>query len=426
MTNSVAHIENIGMTVIPVIIEKHAEEAAFNWLLRDAAIRAPHYSLEDLTALDNRVEAHIDGLRIAGNEGWEICKETLSLEEAGEAFTAAVLAFESYDNDRIQTVLEVGGEPQEVSRGIVSALGWLSYKQAEGHINNLLNEQSPILRCIGIAACAIHRQDPGQLLCDAVSDTDLLLKARALKAVGELGRRDLVSLVKRELESEDDGCRFYAALSGALIGEGAAASVLRDLARGNGPHAAQSCDMALRTMDLPEAHLWQVELAGREETRRLAVIGAGVIGDPVLVPWLLEMMKVPETARVAGESFTMITGIDIAYDGLEGEWPEGFEAGPTETPEDEDVEMDPDEDLAWPAPELIQNWWKKNNDKYENGTRYLLGKAINKERLQHALRNGMQRQRRAAALELSLMQATQQLFEVRAPGLSQKRLLGIK
>jgi hypothetical protein len=56
--------------VIPTIIEQHAEEAAFLWLLRDAAVRAPHYSLKNLADLDNRVEAHLDGLRIAGLEGW--------------------------------------------------------------------------------------------------------------------------------------------------------------------------------------------------------------------------------------------------------------------------------------------------------------------------------------------------------------------
>ncbi len=348
--------KEIRMTVIPIIIEQHAEEAAFNWLLRDAAVNAPHYSLDDLAKLDNRVEAHIDGFRIAGNEGWEICKESLSWEEAGEVFAAAVLAFESGDNDRIQSVLEAGCESQEVSRGIVSALGWIPYQKVKGHINNLLQEKSPNLRCIGIAASAVHRQGPGQFLNDAISDTDPFLKARALRAVGELGRRDLIPFVKRELQAEDEMCRFYSAWSSALIGEKASISVLHDLAKGNGPYAEQACDIAFRVMNLHEANLWQAELAGQQETQRIAVIGAGVIGDPVSIPWLIEMMQVPEIARVAGESFTMITGVDIAYDDLEGEWPEGFEAGPTESAEDEDVEMDPDEDLPWPAPELIQNW----------------------------------------------------------------------
>jgi hypothetical protein len=54
------------------------------------------------------VEAHIDELRIAGEPGWEICKETLVWEEAGEVFAAEVLAFESGNKDRIKKVLETG------------------------------------------------------------------------------------------------------------------------------------------------------------------------------------------------------------------------------------------------------------------------------------------------------------------------------
>ena len=97
------------------MIEQHAEEAAFLWMLRDAAVDAPHYSLADLAHLDDRVEAHIDGLRIAGEAGWEICKEALGREEAGEVFAAAVLAYESGDANRIQTVLSVGSGSLELS-----------------------------------------------------------------------------------------------------------------------------------------------------------------------------------------------------------------------------------------------------------------------------------------------------------------------
>ena len=179
-------------------------------------------------------------------------------------------------------------------------------------------------------------------------------------------------------------------------------------------------------MDLATALNWQKELAQNTESIRLSVMGAGIIGDPVSIPWLIEQMKVPVLARAAGESFTMITGVDIAYQDLEGKWPEGFEAGPTENPEDEDVEMDPDEDLPWPNPELIQKWWTQNKGRFSGGTRYLLGKPISEEQCQHVLRNGYQRQRAAVALELAMMNPGQPLFEVRAPGFRQKKLLGLK
>jgi uncharacterized protein (TIGR02270 family) len=113
------------MSVIPVVLEQHAEEAAFLWLLRDSAVHEPHYSLYDLAHLDNRVEAHIDGLRIAGDEGWNILKQTLMWEDAGEVFAAAVLAFETGVEERIQAVLEAGSDDYELSRSLVSALGWL-------------------------------------------------------------------------------------------------------------------------------------------------------------------------------------------------------------------------------------------------------------------------------------------------------------
>lgn len=409
--------------VIPVVIEQHADEAAFQWLLRDAAVCAPHYSLDDLAKLDNRLDAHIDGLGIAGEAGWEICREALNYNEPGEVFAAAVLAFESGEAARIETVLAAGSASLELSRGLVSALGWLPYSQANRHIQQLLSAESSDLRRIGIAACAAHRQDPGKALSVALTSDDALLQARALRAVGQLGRIDLLPILQSHLDSDDTLCRYAAAWSATLLGDLGAIAVLKAIAQSDVPHREDAAKMALRCLDLAAAHGWRQALAQEQETMRLAIIGAGVIGDPASIPWLIDHMAIPELARVAGEAFTMITGVDIAYEDLEGEWPEGFEAGPTEDPEDENVEMDSDEDLPWPEPELIGRWWHTHRGEFRAGTRYLLGKPINPEWLQDILRNGRQRQRAAAALELAMRQPGQPLFEVRAPGFRQQQLL---
>jgi uncharacterized protein (TIGR02270 family) len=178
-------------------------------------------------------------------------------------------------------------------------------------------------------------------------------------------------------------------------------------------------------MDLLSAHALEKELARSPQTIRLAIMCAGAMGDPVSIPRLVEQMENPELARIAGESFTMITGADIAYEDLEGNKPQGFEAGPTESPEDEDVAMDPDEDLPWPNPELILKWWDQRKSRFRNGTRYLMGRTVSPEHLQHVLRTGRQRQRAAAALELAMLNPGQPLFEVRAPGFRQQQLLGL-
>ena len=414
------------MSVIPVVIEQHAEETAFLWLFRDAAVHEPHYSLSDMAHLDDRVDAHINGLRIAGDEGWNILKQTLMWEDAGEVFAAAVLAFETGVEERIQAVLEAGSDDYELSRGLVSALGWLPFNQVNGYIENLAAAESSALRRIGLAAYVAHRQNPEQFLINALSDDDAVLRARALRAAGELGRKDLLPTLKDHTKEDDTNCRFSAAWSATLLGDASIVPVLRSIAESEEPHAEKACCMALRLMHLSDAHVWLQELSKNPNLQRLAVTGYGVIGDPMSVPWLIRMMEVEELARVAGESFTMITGVDIAYEDLEGEWPEGFEAGPTEAPEDEDVELDPDEDLPWPEPELISGWWSKDKGGFRNGTRYLLGKPISPDQCQHVLIHGYQRQRSAAAIELAMVHSGQPLFEVRAPGFRQKQILGLK
>ena len=87
-------------------------------------------------------------------------------------------------------------------------------------------------------------------------------------------------------------------------------------------------------------------------------------------------MAVPSLARVAGEAFTTITGIDITYHDLAGCWPDGFEAGPNDDPADDHIAMDVDENLPFPEPRRVGDWWVKNRLSFSPGVRYLAGKPI--------------------------------------------------
>jgi len=60
--------------IVIFIVGQHAEDAAFFWLQRDAAVREPHYSLADLAKLDNRVEANI------GRKGPLFFLQTIALD----------------------------------------------------------------------------------------------------------------------------------------------------------------------------------------------------------------------------------------------------------------------------------------------------------------------------------------------------------
>ena len=399
------------MAPVPIILSQHAENAAFLWHLRSRAIHQPHYSLTDLAKLDLRVDANLDGLRIAGEAGWQISMEALAEGEAGEVFAAAVLAFESGDSDRIETVQKVGTTSPALLDGLVSALGWVGFPQTQPFIRQYLASTNPVDQRVGIAACGIQRQNPGLALLNAFASPDPLLRSRALRAAGELGLDDLLSETRKHLADTDDRCRFTAAWSVTLFSADAEALAL--LTR-----AAES--LAVRRMDGAAGG------AVRSLASRPTIIAAGAFGDPSSIPWMLEQMKVPELARVAGEAFTMITGVDIAFEDLDADKPEEFEAGPTENPEDEDVAMDPDEHLPWPEPALIAKWWAQHEGGFRPGQRYLVGQPITVPWCRQVLREGRQRQRAAAALEIALREPGQPLFNVAAPGFRQQQILGLR
>jgi uncharacterized protein (TIGR02270 family) len=412
--------------VIAEVVDQHAEESAFLWLLRDAAISAPHYLLTDLSRLDGRIAAHLDGLRAAGEPGTEIVNRALvEIGQSGETFVAAVLALEANDGDRVQEVLKVATAAPEVARGLISALGWLSFDKASSHIKSLLAAESPIHRRVGIAASAIHRKNPGfDIIQAAFASDDPLLKARALRAVGELGLADLHIPVRANIKAKDPACRFWAAWSSVLLnGNTEAVACLQSIADAGERFSEPAAAMAMRRLPTNDAKIWLKRLVKEVRQMRIAVVAAGALADPEVVPFLIEQMKVPALARVAGESFSLITGAHIAYDKLERPKPDGFEAGPTEKPEDENVSMDPDDNLAWPEPGLVQTWWNRRQGQFSKGTRYLLGQPITPESLRNALKNGYQRQRAAAALEQALSKPGRPLFEVRAPGARQQKLL---
>jgi uncharacterized protein (TIGR02270 family) len=413
------------MMANPLVLSQHTEDAAFHWLLRDAAVGEPHYSLADLAKLDTRLDAHLDGLRIAADAGWTVVKEELKWEEAGEVFTGLCLALESGDPLRIEEVLAVADPSLELARGAISALAWVEPAAALPVLKQLAESENPVRRRMAVGALAVTRTSPGDLLTRFVREDEPVVRARALKAVGELGRRDLLNQCVGDLQAEDDECRYRAAWSGALLGDGSSLVALRTFVVPDGPHAESAAELIARRLDRSRSLRWHQQLAGEAELLRVAAQVAGAIGDPVLVPWLLQLMRTPELARVAGEALTRITGVDLAFEDLDGDAPEGVEAGPTEEAGDEDVAMDPDEDLPFPAPERVEAWWRQHGARFPEGVRHLNGQPISPPALVDVLRTGMQRQRRAAALELAALDGSRPLFEVRARGDRQLRLLGL-
>jgi uncharacterized protein (TIGR02270 family) len=404
------------MGIIPSVVLQHAEESAFLWLIRDASVRSPHYKPHERKRLDNRVEAHLDGLRVAGDAGWDIaCKQAEEHPEPGELFAVGVLAFESGDPKRIEQVLTLAVKKPELGPAVASALGWLPEAMAPSRLAPLVAHGSPKIRRIGLAGYAIRRLNPGTALEKALNDTDLDLRSRALKMVGEMGYVAWLPLLKKHLAINHLPCRFYAAWSaGALADDQGTITELQSIALTESGYRQRAAGVVVRRLEVAAAQRWLNMLASLPGSERIAIHGMGALGDSASIPRLLEWMKQPPLARVAVEAFTFITGAHLADLDLDGNRPEGFEAGPNEDALDENVSMDPDDGLPWPDVAKVSRWWSANQGRFPKGVRHLCGKPITMEWLQEVVLKERQRLRTAAALELLIRNPKQPMIETRS------------
>jgi uncharacterized protein (TIGR02270 family) len=389
------HPAELSALICQEVVEQHAEEAAFLWTQRDRFVVAPNINLPFLRRADERCEAHIDGLRIAGQAGWEAAMKIVD-NGPGEVFAASVLAFESASPERRSAVLYAAQSDPRNTRALIAALGWMSSEQALPQAADLLESRNPEIRRMGLAAYAIHRSDPGPALAQSVIDEHERLATRAMKAAAELGKTGLLDSILSRFPLPE------AAHAAARLGDRRKEilEVLRYHAASDSYFAAEALDMVLRCMDLEEANAWRATL-----TTRLKLRAAGILGDPAAVLELIDATEKPDLARLAGASISLLAGLDIAFENFEGDPP---------ISDDDEAPSDPFANFQYPSTGKLRQWWQKREVDFQPGVRYLNGRPVTDEAgLFETLAGAYQPQRIAAARELALRHSSSPIFETR-------------
>lgn len=410
--------------VVPSVISQHAEMAAHLHRVRSLHVYAPRVKLANLLRIDNRLAAHLDGLFIAGEVGAALCGEGLDNPEPGAAFASAVGTVERQDQPGIARLLALAGASPDVLRGLIGAYGWVESGMLKGIVARALSSGDPLARLAAVAACGLHRVDPGLASGLLIMDTNSMVRARALRCAGEVGCRVVVPACEAALRHEDADVQFWAAWSAVLLGN--RTSCLEALARTGripGVRRARAFRLVLQAAVPAKAHRLLQEFAGKAEDVRWLIQGSGIRGDPAYVPWLIGHMSDERTARPAGEAFSLITGVDLPLLDLERKPPADFESGPNDDPDDPDVDMDDDDGLPWPDPEKIAKWWAFRGSDFQKGARYFMGAPVTREHCIEVLKTGYQRQRVLAANYLCLLHPGTPLFNTAAPAWRQNRWL---
>lgn len=409
--------------VIPAILEQHAEELATLWMARDGLRAAAGIGLRELARFDERISAHEDACVVAGDEALRVLNAQLETVSAGSLFASAVVALDLNHRQTTDRCLALAEAVEDARRGMTAALGWVSAGRLRGIVRDMLSAPSDAVRSLGLAACRVHGVDPGSALHAGLKSSSVQVRAEGLRAAGVLGHADLASSLAAGLD-RDPVCQFWSAWSSVLLGDrGKGLNALTSLALAGSYGHARAFLLSCQAMKTATAHEILSRLAADPTQARRVIEGAGVVGDPVYVPWLITRMADDRLSRLAGESFTLITGADLVSLHLERDRPADFKSGPNDDPNDPAVAMDGDDGLPWPDPAKVLAWWEANGKRFEPGHRWFMGARPTRDHCIGVLKGGYQRQRVLAAQLLCLLEPGTVLLNTSAAAPRQEQLL---
>lgn len=403
------------------LVQQHVEDAAHLRRLRTTLVRSPVVTLRQLARWDDRLAAHLDGIGVAGAAGLRLTLAGLERVDRGTVFVACIRALEDGDTPMLAKLLAASAAIPHVGAGIASAFGWVSAGRLKGVVGPLLQSVSAWDRGLALTACGMHGVDPGAALRDSIRDVDASVRARAFRVTAQCARVDLLPDCLSALSDTEEGCALEAAQAAVLLGDrGESVARLEQIVVDSSAASvvcARASAVLLATL-VParsRAALRNMKRAGA--TPRPLIRGFAAAGDAACLPWLIDSMKDDEPARIAGEAFTFITGIDVEKAGLTRD------AAVAPSAADGAIDDDDDAGLPWPDHAKVLAWWHSRQRAFDPGKRYFFGDQPSLERCHEVLAAGTQRQRSAAAIQLALLHPGLRIFDIAAPAWRQRRAL---
>ncbi len=412
----------VKRAAIPKIVQHHLEEAVFLWQLRQRAVLSAEYTLDDLAGLDERLQAHLEGLLSAVEDGWQLTPEALEQNGPGAVFASTWLWLKQGEADKVIALVEQTAQQPRFYSALLAAFGRATPASLKGIVRSLLMFPSGTIKQLGIGACIAHGVPPGKFLGSFLADQDAALCICAIQGCATLGLTDYIPAIANLLSHDDTEVRVAAASGLLLLGDrGDALQVLSALV--DAPAFTEDvATVMVRAVSMTHATELLKALAARPKGISLLIKTVAANGDPYYALWLLREMQKPLVARLAGYAFEAITGVDIRRVARAKE-PAGQSSGPTDDPADHSVAIDEQTDLPWPDLARLNQWWGQNQHRWQSDARYLLGKPLSVAACMEVLKQGNQRQRVLASRQLCLLNPGTPVFNIYAPAWSQRQQL---
>ena len=346
------------------IVEEHFEELDFLWELREGVIFAPDWSVAELAELEERAEAHLDGLRLAEQHGVDVARPHLKGEFKSGATAATFVLMETGEADLAQEVIDVLASAEPPARdGIRIGLRYSRIDAIEAQLRALAQSAAPGVRAAAADVLAFHRR-PIPDLKEVLLEDDDEIHAIVLGALGRVGQPLEVPVFEFGLRSASTAVRRAALEAAARSGMPGLEGLSR--AAATRPEAPDPEALAfLGVLGRPESLPILLAALARPELAAGAIRGLGSLGRVEAIPQLIDAMKNAATARAAGAAFKRITGAeDIA-----GPRP------PVRLAAEDAIEDEFVDDTPPPNAETAMRWWQSKKTAFAVGMRWQGGAA---------------------------------------------------
>jgi uncharacterized protein (TIGR02270 family) len=335
------------------VVEERLDEAGFLWGAWERALASARLTVREVAqGVEDRLLSNIEALALACPAAAErLLPPALGDGDPQVVSAAALTLLETPPGFAIVHSALAAAESSERAP-LARALVLSRRPGLEREVAPLVCAENPDLAVAALDVLAVRRVDPGPDLSRLIAAPLPELAAAALRAA-RTAARPVGPAVDRALVSPSALVRDAAIETGLILGfRSAYRASQRAVARGEAEAGFALAVLAMggdaRDLPLLEGALDVPALAPA------AIEAHGIAGRPSAIGRLVEGMREPALARLAGEAFENITGIPIAGE-LESAAPEADEEP------DLDADLRPSQDAELPVPdaEAVAARWSR-------------------------------------------------------------------
>ncbi len=365
------------------LLEEHLEEVQMLWELRRTALRDPDYTIEEFTEVEERLEAHVDGLLIGGDHALPLLGEGLSQTDPIEVFSASYVLLRRESGRCADLVMDSFLSAEgETLEGVTHSLVHGPVDLVRDRLLTTAKDASPAIAAAAMEALTFHRDRSvtHDRLSEFFAHEDAGVRSAAWRITGMLEPDEIVAKRLKPpwrspakgaaLEDDVPEIRDHALLAAIWTVQPWVLDYCDSIAQNASP---EDLDALLLYGILGQPSYLQRILTLGEATElgpdRFRVIGA--YGHPATVDALLARMSDADaaTAFAAGEAFTRITGIDVDSDRRE-------KLEPEDSSESFETEEEFLEEVALPDAQLAESHWNAVKDQLSQAVRCCRGRVL--------------------------------------------------